>query len=290
MNAFKNIKLISLIIISLYKPFKLFGQYNPQYVDISTVIHKEVGYDYVGMTRTGKHVNAKYFGDENGSSAGSRFNLWKNGRKIICVFTPNYIDWNRVPVGLTIDNGKLVNGTLEIFDGLIIVYATGGVVATNLKNADLTVQGGNIPAGLKLDLRNNPLHLQMFIEWAQSQKASVFQTHLFVYKNVLDPKTNNDTNKKRERRFLSVGTNAAGQIIHSIVNSEDPTTLYEGTKRTLDFLNTRRGINVFFMTCLDPGAENLFSLYDEYGIKSEVITGSLSIEKALTILVYYYEE
>lgn len=286
-----RIKFLLLISLVFCNSFYSNAQYDLQYVDISTVIHNGVGYDYVGMTRTGNRVNAKYFGaKENGATVADRYKLWKTGRNIICVTSAGYMDNAQTPVGLTIDNGKLVNRTLESFDGLVVVYATGGIVVSNLKNADLTVQGGTIPAGTKLDLRNNPIHLQMFIEWAASQKATVFQTHLFVYKNVLDSKINNDAASKRERRFLAVGKNSSGTLIYSIVNSSDPTTLYEGTKKTLDFLNERKNINVSFMINLDAGAENLFLIYDEYGIKSEEIAGYLPIENASTILVFYYEE
>ena len=45
----------------------------------------------------------------------------------------NHQSVNTKPVGLTIDNGNIVNGALTNMDGLVIVYATGGVVVSNLE-------------------------------------------------------------------------------------------------------------------------------------------------------------
>ncbi|MBL0121149.1 MAG: hypothetical protein IPP89_19870 [Saprospiraceae bacterium] len=44
---------------------------------------------------------------------------------MIMVSSAGYMDNYGVPVGLTIDNGKLVNKNLGSTDGLIIVYPTG---------------------------------------------------------------------------------------------------------------------------------------------------------------------
>lgn len=268
--------------------------YDPKYVEISTAVHKNHSYDVVSMSRKDNRIKAKYFGakDYDNKTVPERYKQWAVGKNIVCLTSAGYMDDKYIPVGLTIDNGILVNGTLANFDGLVIVYATGGVVASNLKNADLTVAGGNIPSGTKLDIKNNPFHLQQFIEWAASQKATVFQTHLFVYKNTLDPKIDNKTS--RERRFLAVGTiknkyTNESEVKHIIVNSPTYSTLYDGCQRSLDFLNVYKNMDVTFMINLDPGAQNVFFLYDSEGKESPAIKGTLPISSAANLLVYYYE-
>jgi hypothetical protein len=257
--------------------------YNPNYVEISTVKHQNNDYNVVFMTRSDNHIKAKYFGakDYDGSDVPFRFNRWKQGRDIICLTSAGYMDNMGVPVGLTIDNGVIVNQTLEDFDGLIIVYATGGVVATNLENGDL-----NIPGIGTLDIKNSYYDKQTFLKWATDNQATVFQTHLFVYKNELLPGIDNDV--VRERRFLAVGNSGATKV-HAIVNSPLKTTLRDGASRTLKFLNEYKGMSVIFMINLDPGAQNVFFLYDEFGNESDVIKGTLPIEHAANLLVYYYE-
>ena len=269
-------------------------KYDSKYVDISTLEFKDHSYDVVSMSRKDNRIKAKYFGakDYDNTSVPNRYKQWAIGKNIICLTSAGYMDDKYIPVGLTIDNGVLVNGTIADFDGLVIVYATGGVVASDLKKADLTVTGGDIPAGTKLDLKNNAFHLQQFIDWAESQKATVFQTHLFVYKNILDQKT--EKTVYRERRFLAVGsvlnkTTNEKEVKHIIVNSPSYSTLYDGCKRSLDFLNTYKNMEVTFMINLDPGAQNVFFLYDSEGKECEIIKGTLPISSAANLLVYYYE-
>jgi hypothetical protein len=257
--------------------------YNPNYVEISTVKHQNNDYNVVFLTRRDNHIKAKYFGakDYDGSAVPFRYTRWKQGRDIICLTSAGYMDNMGVPVGLTIDNGVVVNQTLEDFDGLIIVYATGGVVATNLENGDL-----NIPGIGNLDIKNSYYDKQTFLKWASDNQATVFQTHLFVYKNQLLPDIDNKV--VRERRFLAVGI-LGSETVHAIVNSPLQTTLRDGASRTLKFLNEYKGMNVIFMINLDPGAQNVFFLYDEFGNESDVIKGTLPVEHAANLLVYYYE-
>lgn len=269
-----------------------YAQYNSDLIEDESVIYKNVSYDVITMLRSKSNpsVHVKYFGarGQDGKSVSSRYQQWKSGRNIICYSSAGYMNLSQTPVGLCIDNGVIVNKTLEPWDGLVIVYATGGMVVSNLKNADLTVSGGNIPAETKLDIRNNALHRKMFLDWAVSERATVFQTHLFVYKNVLDATINNSV--KRERRFLAVGTlQSSNDIAHVIVNSRDYVTLLEGAKRTYDFLNNKKGMNIIFMINLDPGMQDVFQYYDSKGVKSDFITGTIPLSDAANLLIYYYE-
>jgi len=273
--------------------FTPLSTYDPNHIEISGVNDKGVTYNVVYMNRggSGNRIKAKYFAAKgnDGTTVPYRYANWSVGKDMIVVSSAGYMDEFGIPVGLTIDNGKVVNKTLASFDGLIIVYATGGIVATNLKNGDLTLQGGGIAAGRKFDIRNNYTDRMDFINWAQLQEATVFQTHLLVYKDQLTIGTNADT-KSRERRFLAVGKDkASGDLCHVIVNLPEYTTLYSGTVRAKKFLNDIRDIEITFMINLDTGYQDVCFLYNRDGTINNLIHGEKPITNAVNLLGYYYQ-
>ncbi len=194
----------------------------------------------------------------------------------------------RTTVGLTIDAGVLVNATLEPFDGLVIVYETGGVVLSNLDEANLTVVGNPVPQGKKLDIRNSTTDLELFIEWAKNQRATVFQTHLLVHRNKLAIAPNAPTPPRKEDFWQWVPC-AVNWYMPSLIPAAPMQRFTKLHKRTLEFLQSFRTMNVMFMINLDPGAQDVFQLYDEHGVKSPFIQGPIPLEKAANILAYYFE-
>ncbi len=292
-------KLITLALIAFiglsFTAYKV-TTYDDEYVQISTVKHGGSEYKVVYMQRgaSGKRIKAKYFAakDFNGRKVPARYKSWAANKNIICVTSGTYMDdcdaGSAKPVGLTVDNGVLVNKKMESFDGLVIVYATGGIVATNLENKDLKVQGGNI-SGTKLDIAGNNYHRTQFIKWCKSQEATVFQTHLLVYKDQIKVSSSNSSSSKRERRFLAVGYDDDGELIHCIVHAPENATLYKATKKVLNFLNEFKEMEVTYMVNLDTGCQNIFDLYDKYGRLSSVVKGTTSVSNAANLLVYYYE-
>jgi len=293
-----KIKLISLTLTAFiglsFIIYKV--NYNEDYVQISTVKHGGYKYKIVYMQREAskERIKAKYFAakDFNGKLVPDRYKSWSSNKDIICVTSGTYMSdcdaKYAKPVGLTIDNGILVNNEMADFDGLVIVYATGGIVATNLENKDLTVQGGNI-SGMKLDIRGNAYHRTEFIKWCKDREATVFQTHLLVYKDQIKVSSSNSSSSKRERRFLAVGYDDDGRLVHCIVHSPEYTTLYNGTKRVLNFLNEFKEMKVTYMINLDTGCQNIFELYNSNGSLNNTIKGPTSLNNAANLLVYYYE-
>ena len=268
--------------------------YENDYVEISTVTYKNEKYSSVLLSRKDDHVKAKYFAakDEFGNNVYSRFEKWKlKNPNTILLSSGTYFDGQsgeEKPVGLTIDNGEPVNEALENdkMDALVIVYATGGIVATNLKDGDLAV--GSNP-NKKYNLRGNAWHKQEFMEWAKEHDATVFQTHLLVYKNVLKV-ASNSSQTQRERRFLAVGKDDEGNYKHIIVNCKNQTlTLYQGAKNALDYLNNFENITVTFLVNLDTGAQNVYQLYNKDGSINYNIKGTEDPRIAKNLLVYYYE-
>ncbi len=83
------------------------------------------------------------------------------------------------PMGLCIDDGRFVNNRIESgYGGLVIVYATGGMVASALEKGDLSVKDktrGNVT----LDIRN-PFQKEQFIIWAKEKELPFFK-HIYLF-------------------------------------------------------------------------------------------------------------
>ena len=174
-----------LVVTGSWKPlpvahdFAAEWNYDPSYVSISDVTYKNEQYITVTMRREGERIRAKYFAapDFNGNSVYKRFEEWKRrNNNLVLVSSGTYMDDANTPEGLTIDNGILVNQTLiyNKMDALAIVYATGGIAVSNLKNGDLKLSGGGVDPNRKFNLRGSALDREDFIEWAKSQEATIF--------------------------------------------------------------------------------------------------------------------
>ncbi|MFZ4473970.1 MAG: hypothetical protein ACOYPR_02175 [Saprospiraceae bacterium] len=266
------------------------GCYSSDYVEISNVKHKNESYSMVTMRRDGGRVNAKYFAakDFNGKSVHSRYLEWKKyNPSVVLLSSGTYFDNKNDPQGLTIDNGVVVNQSLiyDKMDALTIVYATGGIVVSDLQTGDLSVDG----ISRKLNIRNNAADLDDFIEWAKKEEATVFQTHLLVFKNQLKVKYGTSSNASRERRFLAVGKDESGKILHVIVHNSSNTTLYNGSNKVLQFLQEFKEMEVIFMINLDTGAQDVFELYNADCTVNKTINGQLEPGRAVNLLAYYFK-
>ena len=290
---------ISFLICILLSSSSLYSQYSEDYVEtgISTINNERYG--YIKMSRTGQRVKAKYFAskDNNNRTVYERYVEWARNKKIIAVSSGTYMtDWNIAtakPVGLCIDNGYPVNRSIESskFDGLAIVYPSGGgggIAVSNLKEGNVTVQDGSTPVTLNV---RNQFDLNRFITWAERNTATVFQAHLFVYKNQILIKPDRASTNAAERRFLAVGTNSDGDILHYIVNLSGSNSIYAATEKVLRYLNKLEGINVTFMINLDTGGQNAFKVYRSNGSedKSQDFVGTTPLQGAVNLLVYYFE-
>jgi hypothetical protein len=290
-------KAIFILSTSIFLSIVPTKSYDKNYVEISSVIEKGYTYNMVYMDRggSGNRIKAKYFAGKgsDGKTVPTRYNEWSSGKNVIVVSSAGYMtDLNPSranPVGLSIDNGRVINSNIADFDALVIVYATGGVVATNLKEGNLTLQGGGIAPGRKFDLRKNSRDLIDFIDWAKSQEATVFQTHLLAYKDELKIGKNAEPTE-RERRFLAVGKDkGTGNLCHIILNLPEYTTLYDGAIRAKQFLNDSRDFEITFMVNFDTGGQDVCELYNSNGTINQKIKGASPLTNAVNLLAYYYE-
>lgn len=268
--------------------------YDSDYVEISTVHYKKDQYNVISMKREGNRIKAKYFAapDYLGNSVYNRYVGWSSGKSVILVSSGTYMDQTlTTPEGLTIDNGIPVNETLIFgrMDALVIVYATGGIAVSNLNDADLSLKGSNIDPTRKFNLRKSSWDKDDFMEWAKSEEATVFQTHLLVYKNELKISANNSNQKSQERRFLAVGKDDEGKLTHVIIHCPAHSTLYEGARKAFDFLEDFKGMDVTFMINLDTGYQDVFKLFNKDGSPNQTITGKEELSRAVNLLTYYFQ-
>jgi hypothetical protein len=288
-------KFITSVMLLAGMPFFAKAQYDPKYVETKTLRVDGETYAIEKMMRREGKVKVKYFAYKDGStSVYQRYKAWSANRRVIAVSSGTYMTTCNVAtaqtVGLCIDNGRLVNNSLsDKMDGLIIVYPTGGLAATNIKDGNLNVRiNGNDKV---FDLRKQYDQIE-FIDWAKSEQATIFQSHLFVYKNGLKITDNGSETAKKlaPRRFLAV-CSSGNDVIHYIVNLPAASTLYNGTVKALKYLNNLEQVNVVFMVNLDPGCQDVYKIFDKNGkeVTSKNFSGTLDTSQAANLLVYYYE-
>jgi len=275
----------------------LYCQFDAELVETSIVTIDDTQLSYIKMSRAGQRVKVKYFASKEGynQTVYERFAEWSRNKNIIAISSGTYMDsWNLAeakPVGLCIDNGITVNRAIDLnrLDGLTVVYPSGGgggVAASNLKDGNLTVQGVTGPLNLR-----NAFDLQRFINWAETNKITVFQTHLLVFKNQIIVNPYQASKNRSERRLLAVGTNSDGQILHYIVNLSGANSIYEATEKVFRFLTKNEYLNVTFMINLESGGQDNFRVYKSDGKfdTRKEFSGRTMLKEAANLLVYYFE-
>ena len=302
-----SLKLVSLVIVCLLfisstKNSSTAVWYDSDYVQTSSVTHEGEEYKIVYMKRSGKKVKAKYFAFKKGGIPVHKvYNEWKKDKNIIMHCSGTYMDLYRDNygrakyslVGLTIDKGVVVNSKLELgrMEGLVIVYPKvggGGIAVSNINDGNLKISGGGV-ANRTYDLRKSA-DLAIFKRWAQSQGATVFQTHLLAWDNELNFKHNHRTKTaERERRFLAIGYAPNGDVIHCIVHKPEFQTLYDASSKVLNFLKTRKRMRVIALLNLDTGMQNVCTVYTKSGAVNNMVVGPTPITDAENLLVYYYD-
>jgi hypothetical protein len=271
--------------------------YDPTLCSLTIASDSGISYEMIKIDRTGNRIKAYYMA--NSGSDGSIKNRYETFKRthpnIVAYSAAAYMAKNSygiyTPEGFTMDHGLLINEQLELtrFDALVINYATGGIAVSDLREDKITADN------VEYKIRSNPRDLANFKNWAKTNQATIFQTHLLAKDNTLLVKPANLNkvmyNEQRERRFLIASKdNTSGKVYHYIVNRDKtkPTYLYDGAKDAFNFLQGR-GINVTWMINLDVGAQDAFGFNTSDGQPHSRIKGMASLDDALNLLVYYYE-
>lgn len=211
---------------------------------------REIG-SSIWINRSSKRVNAKYFAENpNNSTPYQRYQSWRGGKSVVLVSSGAYAtDFNinqGKPVGLTVDNGSIVNRNYDSsMDGLVIVYATGGIVVSNIEDGNLNLVGeGTVDIKRATDRAK-------FLKWAEAKDATVFQTHLLAYDN--QSKMVRDNGRTAVRKFLILAK-SGGTLYHIIFyTKKNSYSLLDGTNYALNYLKGTKGMKVVAMLNLDTG-------------------------------------
>lgn len=238
----------------------------------------------VWLYRTGKRVKAKYFAyKQNGKSIYQRFNEWKRNKKIISYCAGPYTtqDYTK-PVGLTIDNGKLVNRNVDMnLDGLIIVEAVGGVRVADLDKKPCI----NLVSINKNLNPRTPGEKYPFINWAKRELATVFQTNLMYFK---DEKKFGNVKETAKRRIFVLAIDR-GQVVHIIFNIEERVSLTEASTEVYNYLKFQKRLKIIGILNFDTGMYNIFQVFNQSGKEDNKLRGTTSVSSAKNLFVYYYQ-
>lgn len=273
----------------------IYGQYDQQLVELKSSTLNGNTYSVVKMSRKGQRLKVKYFASKSsdGTTVQERYTNWARNKNIVAYSSGTYMTTcyasNSLPVGICVDGGNVINEqNTDKFDGLAIVYATGGMVASNIKDGNLKVTAGG--RDQTLDIRVS-MDKSRFMDWAKNEGATVFQTHLFVYKNQITIGGNSSTTAA-PRRFLSVCRGEDNELYHYIINLPANTSILEGSKRAVNYLQRIESIQeIVFLINLDTGCQNIFQTFlpDGRPNANTSFKGDVSLNNAINLIVYYYE-
>jgi len=237
---------------------------------------------WMNRSASGKRIKAKYFASGN---AYQSFKNWKIGKDIILISSGAYSEgWtsNSTPIGLCVDNGRIVNRNIKNeMDGLVIVEAVGGVRVSDIERNDLTLHS---LGKRKISPRRDKITL---LNWGSSENATIFQTHLLAFENTLRVGTNG-SHESANRRMLVLAT-YNGEVIHLVFHITRNVTLYQAANDVQKTL-IKRGINVVGVLNLDTGGYDILKVYNDQGYPYSDISGTVNnLSDATNLLVYYYE-
>jgi len=233
-------------------------------------------------------VKAKYFA----KNANDQFDNWRSNKRILfyCsgAFSESW-DPNGRPIGITVDNGTVVNRNLvQTMDGLVIVYnggaQAGGIAVVNIEKECVNVnQGGKAKYCLSEYQDRGP-----FLRWAESQSATVFQTQLMYTKSYGRgfPTHRLTYGDQAERRFLAICMKK-GVVYHIVIDHPESDYLNRSADKVIRYLSENLGYEIYGLFNLDTGGKNIMRAYDDK--KNRIDGTSQDVDDATNLLVYYVE-
>jgi hypothetical protein len=278
--------LISIVIVLVSSSF-LTNKYDPDYVTFASPVFDGLTFKIIKMERRDNHIKARYFAvkDVDGKSVPNRYKSWSAGKYIVTVCSGTYMkecNPNAMPVSLTIDQGNVINNTIANMDGIVTVFSSGEIIVGNTKLGELKIANKNYNL-------NNSLEKNSFMSWAQNNKATVFQTHLLIYKDELAIYNNSSANA-RERRFLAGCTDEEGNKYEYIIHIPESITLIDGAKNSKKYLKQKEEMKTIdYLINLDTGCQDFFEGYNSNGQKRNDYMGSATIEQTINLISFYYE-
>ena len=241
----------------------------------------------IWLSRSRNRVKAKYFALRSKNvSVYDRLQHWKQNRNVILACSGAFSTelpggpTNGTTVGLTVDNGRVVNRNIDrTMDGLVIVLDNGGIVVSDIDNKDLEVGDKHFSViEDKVALLN----------WAQNHKATIFQTQLLAYKNALRI-SRAGRKKMRERRFLALVHSPKRGLHHVIIDIPNNQYLFNAARDAFYHLKDDEKMDVVAILNIDTGGFNILNFNNERGQRDFVVSGPTDIKLATNLIVYSFD-
>lgn len=248
-----------------------------------------VGSEEIGsvtwIRRGPDRIKAKYFASGN---VVQKYSTFDRPTVLVCEGAFSVLRENNVglePEGLTVDNGEIVNRDLSTtMDGLVVVYATGGIVVADIGDGNLKVVDDR--GEKKLDVRDSADKTYL-LNWAVRNRATIFQTQLLASTRGLRLNVLRAHKELRERRFLAIVKDKnTDEVKHVIVNLTKPYYLGESTQLIYNYLQTHQ-VTVVALLNLDVGNYDILEVYDQNRQHLSYPTGTRRVSTATNLLVYY---
>jgi hypothetical protein len=224
-----------------------------------------------------KFFKAKYFSDKmNYSSVFERHNAWKKDKALISICSAAFVN-NGKPIGIAIDEGKKINGKADYRMDALVIAHNEGEKAGDIEVSDLS----------KGNMRKMEKDYYNFLNQAEKERASVFQTQLLIYENRL--RVSNNSRKHAERRLLALARDKNGDELHIIFNIARPITLYDISKNISDYFK-KTETRIIALLNLDTGANDFMQVYNETGEIAPNFKGSRKISEITDMIIYYIDK
>jgi len=238
-----------------------------------------------GNTRIGEsiwlqrpHAKANYFASNN---VFNKFNNLKKKRKTVFAATGGYSN-NGIPVGLTVENGIIVNASIKHdMEGLVIVEKAGGIRLLNLDNKDFQLPYGGPKILNPLD---NLIAFSQLLTWAKDKKATLFQSHMLAFSDKITISSTRSNTQQRERRLLTLCSDIkTGEVHHIVFNVTSAFSLYDISQEIFSMMK-KRNKKVEGIINLDVGSYNIMHIYNNTG--KIIKNAPVNINTATNLLVY----
>lgn len=239
----------------------------------------------IWIKRGSEKIKARYFAS---GQISQRYSALRQSAVLVCSgsFTGQFLEAVK-PQGLTVDDGTIVNRDLSSnMDALVIVYATGGIVVSDIQKDYLSVKiEGNQYKQLDILKSEDKTYL---LDWAERNHATIFQTQLLASVNGLRLDVPKAHKELRERRFLAILQNKqTGEVLHVIVNV--PTSYYLGQLAESVYQYLQANAKVVALLNLDVGDYDILQVNSPVGVPLDYPRGPKPLSMATNLLVYYYE-
>jgi hypothetical protein len=285
---------IFLFLFLVINNVSLYAQYNEDQVEIFSTNINGKTYSVVKMIHQNNRIKVKYFSvkDKSGLSSYLRYESWAKNKNIIAYMSAGYItdcaSLYAHQVGLTIDNGEIINSSISENLGGLAVIQNDEIKLFNLENPFLQIKDKD-GVLVKFELRN-AFDRSLFIKWASENNISAFQCHLLAQNDSLLV-YENAAKEIRDRRFLIGGVDQDGLFSNYILNLNGPETLRDATKIALKFLKSNDGLQAHYIINHDAGCDNIFRVFNANGEpeKRRGFEGFVHISNAASLIVFYYE-